>query len=474
MHAMNIFGKEFGGLQKRLKGLEKRVQKEVNKELLADGIKPYENNIKALYVQVEILKKRLAKTANETMKKLKTFSKEFRSAVEEDLKGRRSSVNVFESAFEFVRSVRALDIGLSEFGTIMLRLWQECMSLEQHRISFMSLGVQKFIDLLAQVFGAEAVKGFEGSKKLMQALKPETLAANVFQIRRFLRQSEEQLVMSRLRSDIGRKRTKSESMSEDLTSDKQVETTKNVTFRDLRRYFVLSSEEMKEDRLNYFILRSWQGSDGKNSSKRMVVYLTIDQFYSVYIEEEQKKDKKSKNLKLKASIMVDKCDVFAKREKSQIVITYMEKGFLWNTKKSLYFNLGNNELEDFIRFYQKGRIHLDYLKKHGKKIIAKKATQDLVEGVGQSGKGQIVEDLGSIQNNENDSGENLQNNKSDKLVEQEVQKKEIEEEEIHENNEEEKYSEKVEGIDISTIREETDEEDIHIESDSEIKDQKSD
>ena len=473
MHAMNIFGQEFNGLQTRLKGFETRVKKEVNKELLADGIKPFENNIKALYVQVEILKKRLAKTANETMKRLKTFSKQFRSAVEEDLKGKRSSVNVFESAFEFVKSVRSLDVGLSEFGTIMLRLWQECLCLEQHRIGFMSLAVQKFIDLLAEVFGGEAIKGFEGSKKLMHKLNPNDLAKNVFQIKRFLRNTEEQLVQSRLRNNsrIESKNKAAEEQKNGMATDDhekseniehheiKTKTNKNIPnvgFSELNTYFLLSSQEMKEDRLNYFILRSWQGTDGKDSSRKMMIYLTIDQFYSVYLESEDKK--KRKVLKLKASIMVDKCDVFAKREKSQVVITYVVKGVFWNSKKTLYFNLANPELEDFLRFYQKARIHLDYMKKHGKKILEKKGNDKLLKKVEKAGTGPLVQDL----------AEELNENECEESSEIEVdQISEIVEESIEiEREREEKL--KVEGLDISTIKEESEESDCeHRDSNSE-------
>ena len=101
MLAISEFNKEFETFEQKLNKLAKDVPNQVSLKILAEAIRPYENNIKALYVKIDIMKKSLAKNAADTTDKLKVFSKHFSQGINQELSGKRVKHNVFDCAFDF-------------------------------------------------------------------------------------------------------------------------------------------------------------------------------------------------------------------------------------------------------------------------------------------------------------------------------------------------------------------------------------
>ena len=171
--AMESFNQSVLNFQKKLKETSEKVQLDVNKKILSDQIRPFENNIKALYVKIEILKKSLAKRASKTTDKLKTFTKVFTDSINLQVKSKRVRTSVFDSANEFVQSVKHIDMSLTDFGLLLIALWEQCKVLESKRIESISASVDKFSDLLKTIFISDLNNLFiESSKNCLLYTSP--------------------------------------------------------------------------------------------------------------------------------------------------------------------------------------------------------------------------------------------------------------------------------------------------------------
>ena len=345
--AMESFNKSVLDFQKKLKETSENVQLEVNKKILSDQIRPFENNIKALYVKIEILKKSLAKRATKTTDKLKSFTKVFTESINLQVKNKRVKKSVFDSANEFVQSVKYIDISLTDFGLLLIALWEQCKVLELKRIVSISTSVEKFSELMNKIFVSDLNNLFIESSKKLKNLKPNVISENVFEYSRFMRPSEKQLIKSRIQ--------KNKEEEQDLGH--------------LKKFFLKPSQSMQDHQINYFLISKWRAlqGKGKRNPKTIFIYLSVDFFYSVYTEERTKD--RGNEFKLHFSVPIEKCDVFAKREKAEIVMTYTEKGMLWNSKKSVYLKMSNEEVEQFLKYYQRARLLIDEKERNKQEAI---------------------------------------------------------------------------------------------------------
>ena len=378
------FNNEFKEFETKLKKNTERMQKEINKKILAEHIRPYENNIKALYVKIEIRKKNLAKRSSETTDKLKVFSKQFKEVMITEEKRKRAKVNILDSAFDFVKSVRQIDMSLTDFGLLLIALWEQCRVLEEKRITAVGNAIEKFVELLSEIFGNEAKKSFSKTIQRLQDLKVQAIIDNIFHYGKYLRKNEQQLIWNRVQdkptnynvepkaqfnSEHSIPSENDKSVTPNDSEDKKCQSeqviNKSLPKKEkqdivhLKKFFLSTSAVMKENRINYFRIKQWSGCEGKGkrSPKKMIIFLSVDFYYSIYIE--NKESKSNDTLKLKASFQVEKCDAFAKREKSEIVLTYVEKGFLWNSKKTVYIKMPQEQVEDFLMYYQQAYMIID-------------------------------------------------------------------------------------------------------------------
>ena len=160
------------------------------------------------------------------------------------------------------------------------------------------------------------------SRYRIMTIQPETISQNLFDYDKILKTNEIQLVNRR----IGKKSVKE---GQDIAINPH---TKN-SLLDLRMFFVMSSEEIKENQLNYFLIKKWVGLDATKANKRptMIIYLSVDFFYSIYIEKTTRNGEVITELKTR--FHAEKSTVHAKPLEKVIVINYIEKGLLWNSKK---------------------------------------------------------------------------------------------------------------------------------------------
>lgn len=382
--AVESFSDAITAFSRKLNQTAEKIELEVNRKILSDKIRPFENNIKALYVKIDILKKSLAKRASKTTEKLKEFTKNFGRSIEDQAKGRRVKQGVFDSAFEFVNSVQQIDMSLTDFGLLLIALWEQCKVLESRRVESISDSVKRFTEVMNEVFSAETIQEFTKSAESLGELNAGLISENVFEYTRFMRPSERSLIKSRLGLSTG---SEEEEPSQNLDH--------------LKRFFMMPSQSSQRKNISYFLLSKWEAfqGKGKRDPKRLFVYLSVDFFYSIYVEERSKDQ--SENHKFLVSLPIEKCDVFAKREKAEIVLTYTTKGMIWNSKKSVYLKMENDQIEQFINFYQRARLLIDEkeLEKEEVKWQSQKSEREVEEA--NTG-GEISKDANGSEQNENE------------------------------------------------------------------------
>jgi hypothetical protein len=125
----------------------------------------------------------------------------------------------------------------------------------------------------------------------------------------------------------------------------------------------MSSEDMKETQLNYLVVRKWTGKEYKKKrSKNPVVhvYLSVDFFYSVYLEKTNKSGKVENHLKV--SFPAETSDLVIKEIENVIEVTYIEKGLLWDSKKKVRLQFTPDAIDEFVMHHQQAKEMLNTTK----------------------------------------------------------------------------------------------------------------
>lgn len=126
---------------------------------------------------------------------------------------------------------------------------------------------------------------------------------------------------------------------------------------DLRKFFMRSSEEMNESQLNYLLVKKWVGHEYKKKKRQnsvLHVYLSVDFYYSVYMEKIDKTGKIEQTLK--AVFTAESTKVTVREIEKVAEITYIEKGILWDSKKKISIQFAADVLEEFKLHHQQARI----------------------------------------------------------------------------------------------------------------------
>lgn len=194
-------------------------------------------------------------------------------------------------------------------------------------------------------------------------LNPEQFAQNKFEYSRFLRPNEIDMVNRKV-GKVGEQSTNLFGKEED-------------TIEDLKKFFIKPSEQMKESHLNYFLIKKWKVSEYNKKAKddqKVLIYLSVDFFYSIYIEREDKAGKLKRTFK--ASFHAETSELVVKEIEKVIEISYISKGFLWDSSKKIKLRFPGDSMDEFILHHQraktifndptskKARIEQDYGKKY--------------------------------------------------------------------------------------------------------------
>ena len=161
LYTMLEFNREYERFAAKLKESTARVQTEIVERVLGKSIRPYEKTVKQLRAQIQSVKKTLHKRSSRTLDRLKRFGKVFQEGLVDRGKGRRVRKNIFDSGLEFTKSVQGVDTAITDFGLLLIALWEQCTTLEEKRLSATRQALMKFLDLMIEVFGADAQRSFQ-------------------------------------------------------------------------------------------------------------------------------------------------------------------------------------------------------------------------------------------------------------------------------------------------------------------------
>ena len=161
LYTMLEFNREYEVFSKKLRETTSRIKNEIVEKMLGKSIKPYEKTVKQLQSQIQDIKRLLLKRSNRTEDKLKKFGKVFHEGLVDRTKGKRVRKNIFDTAFDFTKSVKSVDIAITDFGLLLIALWEQCNILEEKRLSAIRQALMKFFDIMVDIFGADAQKSFE-------------------------------------------------------------------------------------------------------------------------------------------------------------------------------------------------------------------------------------------------------------------------------------------------------------------------
>ena len=186
---------------------------------------------------------------------------------------------------------------------------------------------------------------------------------------------------------------------------------------------MLSSEEIKETQLNYLIVRKFKGQEYKKKRVKNPtahIYLSVDFFYSIYIEKIDKTGKLENIFKM--TFPAETSSLKVKEVEKVVEITYIEKGILWDSKKKIQIQLPGDSLDEFILHHQQAKImfkNRNFNEGSGKKK-KKEVHQSSIQlkGKYQDSTEKIEEVKNSGKNN--NSSENQIRNKSDSSENEEL------------------------------------------------------
>ena len=161
LYAMTEFNREYGIFSEKLEDISGRIKIDIVQNILEKiGNFEKENLTKFLSIFPK-LKKLLMKKNNKMIDKIKKLNKTFQEKKLSKERSKRIKNNSFDAANDFVQSVREVDVTMSDMGNTLVEIWKQCIMLEEKRLEAIRQAMVKFLDILVEVYGAEAQRTFK-------------------------------------------------------------------------------------------------------------------------------------------------------------------------------------------------------------------------------------------------------------------------------------------------------------------------
>jgi hypothetical protein len=323
--SISQFDAEFKKFVDGFRMLQLKVKNQINSKILAENVKPYENNIKSLYVQVASTKKSLHKISLATTDKLEDLMKAIRENQSEVAKNKRPKTNIFENVNAFVAHVEGIAELVREYGMLFLKLYEESLLLEKYRINSIKESFLTYIKILADFFGKENDKNFQASQNLFQKLNETFLSEESLNLHLLMKPMEIAMVLEQTKSPA-------------------------LTVICLREFIAASKfYQPVSSVLENFYIKRYQCYliETKETNNEVDIFLTNDHFYSVC-----KSRNKSTKGEVILSIPIEEVKINCEKGRDSLTFRYTEKFFLWNTKKKQTFLFKNNTIEEIIAAHE--------------------------------------------------------------------------------------------------------------------------
>lgn len=155
------FAREFETFNKKLNEAVNKIKKEIGENIIKNSVTSFEESLKVILIKTTKMRKSLLKINNKTVDRLKKFQKALSENEQLIMKEKRTKINVFDFAFDFVQSVKYMDHSVMNYGMLLISVWEQCSILEEKRIGSIRQSLMKFCDILNEIYGSEAQKSFQ-------------------------------------------------------------------------------------------------------------------------------------------------------------------------------------------------------------------------------------------------------------------------------------------------------------------------
>lgn len=161
LYAMSEFNREYAIFNEKLEDMRGRVKTGIIDKILRNQVTSQTKILENKYKHFSTLKKGLLKWNNKMVDKVKKLNKCFEEQKLPKERSKRTKINTFDAAKEFVESAKNVEMTLSYLGKVLIEIWNQCIILEENRLSSIREAMVKFLDILTEVYGAEAQRTFK-------------------------------------------------------------------------------------------------------------------------------------------------------------------------------------------------------------------------------------------------------------------------------------------------------------------------
>lgn len=300
------FDDNLNSFQDKVNSYKTQIVEKINNNILTETVKLKETEIKQLFVEVKTIKAKVQKISLLTSNKLKNLSKAFKEYFVDANKTKRPIINVFEFVFSFMNHVKDLSDLIKEYGNLFVKLYQQAKELERERLEAIGESFSFFFKLTRESFCADMMSQFNTSLSLLGQINHDSLIENNYDVKKMLQPHHQELIKVTLKSD----QINIDVISQFIKTSKYEESIKEIF-----EYFVLKIYKIEE-----------VGSKS-NKNKQMILFLTIDYFYTVYSVNEE-----TKEYELVTRFSIEETELNFP-EMNIAHFSFYERNFLWKSKK---------------------------------------------------------------------------------------------------------------------------------------------
>jgi len=318
--SISQFDREFKKYMDGFKDMQSLFKSQINVKILADNLKPHEEKYKTVQQKILVIQQKIKKTISSSEEKFDEMIKITKESTMEGQREKRPRSNTFEQVNSFVRKIDKLKGLIKEYGLLFLQAFEQAKVLETNRIGSIKAAFMEYIEIMGQFFGKQNDKNFIFSQAMFMKINESLLSDNMFNLHLIMRPSEAEIVLKRTGAPA-------------------------LNLQVLRDFFIAEPHEQNVPELmQLFYLKKYQAYliEPRMTTTEVEIYLTIDYYCSVY------KVKGRKNQpEIIMSVPLEDVQVMSDRGKDSLTFKYVEKHFLWKTKKQLSF-LFNLQLDENI------------------------------------------------------------------------------------------------------------------------------
>lgn len=312
--AIQKFEKEQAIYEQKVKGLSQLIKKELECNELLQAAHYQENKVKKICDRLTSIKTVIANALENVEESLKKFTSVFKATYEQNNERKRSKHNTLDHFIRFTNELnRVVDLIKEEWG-LTKDIFENSVLLEQNRIDALRKSYLKFIQLVSENIGKDALLSFSESMNALEVLDTEKLAKSSLNLDDILLESEKEVIFKRTSST-------------------------ELTLQTISILINRVSVDNLEELLSFFCIASYSGYLIKSDKKEPIqFFLSVDCYYSLFHH-------LNGTLSFITKIPIEKSSISVNYDESTCEISYIKKILLWDSSSNLRFEFSRPDLE---------------------------------------------------------------------------------------------------------------------------------